>query len=80
MPRMTFNLQGYMNCGAHEVADLVKAGWRVITDEEFQKELDKKRKSDTIPTTEVETTTVNTSATARTRKIKPSILDDSGEI
>lgn len=82
MPRMTFNLQGYMNCGEHEVADLVKAGWRVIGDEEFQKELDKKRNSVTISQPVVEKPPVHTSAIVQTRKqvSKPSILDDNGEI
>ena len=43
MPRLTYNLKGYMNCAPHEVDDLVKQGWRVISDKEFQEVLDKKR-------------------------------------
>lgn len=78
MPRLTYNLKGYMNCAPHEVDDLVKQGWRVITDKEFQEVLDKKRpveKSDTIstvaPAPEVQTRTLG-----RPRKNIPSILND----
>ena len=79
MPRMTFNLQGYLNCAPHEVEGLEKQGWRVVSDKEFQEVLDKKRpveKSVTIiepatPAPEVQTRTLG-----RPRKNKTSILND----
>lgn len=79
MPRMTFNLQGYMVCGTHEVAELTKQGWRVISDEEFQSVLDKKRtpaKSDTISAPVIPAPEVQTRTLGRPRKITPSILND----
>ena len=84
MPRMTFNLQGYMVCGTHEVAELTKQGWRVISDEEFQSVLDKKRKpakSDTIKPIAAEQPAIPTSAAFVSRKpTKPSISNDHEEI
>lgn len=85
MPRMTFDLKGYMTCGAHEVAELVKQGWRIISDEEFNLVLDKKRapkKSDTIaPSVASTPSETSTSAALPTRKqySKSSILNENGE-
>lgn len=35
MPRMYSDVGGYGNFGVHEVAEMEKLGWKVVTDAEF---------------------------------------------
>lgn len=63
MPRLTHPDNGFHYCSDDEAIQMIKDGWRVLTDAEWLKMLEKKRSGNAPAETEVTTLEVPTRPT-----------------